>query len=141
MTKADEIVKARLAAQQAMEVARKEKTRKEEMEAWVRHLSEAIPHLLRLLERRDYPDAVLLRVSTPSQRSRFGRKSRWVEIEMAGWLLDDDRWGEGGSTVHLLSDGRLLCGSHPVAVSEINIEYSEEGARYSFNEHLRALRS
>lgn len=127
MTKADEIVKARLAAQHAREAAREVQTREEEIETWTQYLCDAIPRLLTLLEARDYPDAVLLQVSNPGRRSPFSRKPRSVEV--ASWLLDDDRWEEGGSTVHLASDGRLVWRSVPTAVSEIRNTYSETGAR------------
>jgi hypothetical protein len=138
MTKADEIVKARLAGRQAREVARREQTRKTEIGTWTRYLSKAIPRLLILLERRDYPDAVLLDVSASDQRTFFGRKPR--SVEMAAWLLDDERWEEGGTTVHLLSDGRLVCGSNPVAVSEIRLVYSEEGARHFLERAYRGVK-
>jgi hypothetical protein len=136
VTKADEIVKARLAAEQANDAARKEGTSREEVEAWTQYLADAIPKLLALLERRDYPDAVLLNVSIPAPRRLFRRQVR--SAEMAAWVLDEDRWSEGHSSVHMLSDGRLVSSgwssqspwnSGPISVNEISTKYSDEGAR------------
>lgn len=128
MTKADEVVKVRVAAQQASDAARKEQTGKEEIEARMQYLADAIPRLLALLESRDYPDAVLLNVRAPSPRGLFGRQPRYIQMEMAAWVLDEDRWSDGSSVVHLLSDGRISATGIPVAVTEIPVQYSEEGA-------------
>lgn len=136
VTKADEIVKARLAAEQASDAAQKERTGREEMEAWTQYLADAIPQLLALLEGCDYPDAVLLNVSTPAVRRPFRRQPR--AVEMAAWVLDEDRWSEGHSSVHMLSDGRLVSSgwssqspwnSGPISVNEVSTKYSDEGAR------------
>jgi hypothetical protein len=135
VTKADEVVKARLAAQRASDMARKEQTTREEIEARTRYLADDIPRLLALLEERDYPNAILLDVSSPTLRRLFGRQPR--SVEMAAWLLDEDRWSEGWSSVHMLSDGRLISSgwgsqafwnSGPITPKEIPIKYSEEGA-------------
>lgn len=129
------MVKARLAAQKASDAARKGQSSKEQIETRVQYLADAIPRLLALLESRDYPDATLLNVTAPAPRRFFGRQPRTVE--MAAWVLDEDRWSEGHSSVHMLSDGRLVSSgwssqsswnSDPVAVSEIPIKYSDEGA-------------
>lgn len=136
MTKADDVVKARLAAQRASDTARKKQRSMEEIETRVKYLADAIPQLLALLGSRDYPDATFLDVSAPAPRRLFGRQPR--SVEMAAWVLDEDRWSEGHSSVHMLSDGRLVSSgwssqspwnSGPVAVSEIPIKYSDEGAR------------
>jgi hypothetical protein len=136
VTKADEIVKARLAAQRANEAARKGRKSREEVEVWAQYLADSIPELLVLLERRDYPGAVLLNISTPAPRRLFRRQS--PPTEMAAWVLDEERWSEGHSSVHLLSDGRLVStgwssqspwNSGPISVDEISTKYSDEGAR------------
>lgn len=136
MTKADEIVKARLASQQTNDAAGKERTSRAEMETWTQYLANAIPKLLAMLESRDYPDAVLLNISTPAPRRLFRRQAS--SAEMAAWVLDEDRWSEGHSSVHMLSDGRLVSSgwssqspwnSGPISVNEISTNYSDEGAR------------
>lgn len=135
MTKADEVVKARLAAQQASDAARKEQTSREEIEAGMQYLADAIPRLLALLEARDYPGATVLNVSSPTPRRLFRSQSR--SVEMAAWLLDDDRWSEGWSSVHMLSDGQLIASgwssqsswrSSPIDSSKISIQYDETSA-------------
>ena len=134
MTKADEVVKARLAAQRVNHAAHGEQARRDEIMAGTQYLVDAIPRLLALLAQRDYPDAGLL--SIPGPRRLFGRQT--PEVEMAAWLLDENRREEGGSSVHMLSDGRLVIyssgnqggsRSRPLAVNEIAAQYSEESAR------------
>jgi hypothetical protein len=138
MTKADEVVKARFAAQKASDAARKEQASREEIETRLRYLADAVPRLLALLESLDYPGATLITVGdpTPARRRLFGRQRR--SVEMAAWVLDEDRWSEGHSSVYILSDGRLVSSgwssqspwnSGPVEVSDIPVKYSDEGAR------------
>lgn len=135
VTKADEVVKARLAAQRASDAARKEQTSKEEIEAGAQYLADAIPQLLALLEARDFPGATVLNVRSPTPRRLFRSQPR--SVEMAAWLLDEDSWSEGWSSVHMLSDGRLLASgwsgqsswqSSPIDPGMIPIEYDEKGA-------------
>jgi hypothetical protein len=135
MTKADEIVKARLAAQQISRATREAQARSNEIKVHTQYLLDAIPRLLALLEQRGYPDAELLNVPVPGPRRLFGRQRGYVE--MAAWLLDEDRSSEGGSSVRVLSDGRLVThgsgnqggwGGTPVAIAEISTQYSEKGA-------------
>jgi hypothetical protein len=136
VTKADDVVKARLAAAEASRGAGEEQARIDQLEGAMTYLIEAIPRLLASLERRDYPNAELLRFSVPGPTRLLGRRQQ-RSIEMAAWVLDEDKWSEGHSSVHLLSDGRLAYGgwgsqssfgSGPIEVSEIPIKYSEQGA-------------
>lgn len=92
--------------------------------------------LLAQLERNDYPNAKLLTVAVPGP-PRLIRRRQERSVEMAAWLLDEDKWSEGSSSVHLLSDGRLMYGgsggqggygSGPLEVAEILSKYSEAGA-------------
>jgi hypothetical protein len=135
MTKADDVVKARLAAQKASDAARKEQKHKE-IETGMQYLADAIPRLLALLESRDYPDAIRINAGAPAPRRLFGRQPR--SVEMAAWVIDEDRWSEGHSSVYLLSDGHLLSSgwssqspwnSGPIEISEIPVKYRDEGAR------------
>lgn len=136
MTDADDIVKARIATQRAGEAARAANEAKAEIDSGMRYLSEAIPQLLALLEARDYPDAELIYVRTSGSRRFFRRKES--SVEKAAWLLDEDRWSEGHSAVHMLADGSLVSSgfssqspydSGAIAIAEIPATYSEEGAR------------
>jgi hypothetical protein len=99
------------------------------------YLADAIPQLLALLEARDYPGATVLNVSSPTPRRLFRRQPR--SVEMAAWLLGDDRWSEGRSSLHMLSDGQLVASGwssqtswrpSPIDPSKILTKYDETGA-------------
>lgn len=126
MTKADDVVRARVAAEQASRAAREEQERVDRLEGATRYLIEKIPVLLAQLERRNFPDAKLLTFTVPGPPRLFGRRQH-RSIEVAAWVLDEDNWSEGSSVVHLLSDGRLAYG-HPIEVADVSLEYSEVGA-------------
>ncbi len=137
VTKADDVVRARVAAEKVSRTAREEQERIDQLEGATTYLIETIPVLLAQLERDDYPNAKLLSVAAPGPPRLFGRRQQ-RSIEMAAWVLDEDRWSEGSSSVHLLSDGRLIYGgsggqsgghgSGPIEVSDVLLRYSEAGA-------------
>jgi hypothetical protein len=131
MARADDIVRARLATQSEDRAQQQERARDEQITALRVHLATAIPRLLELLEKHDYPGGSL--VSVPGPRRRFGKQS--PSEEKAAWLLDEDRNSDGSRPLWLLSDGRILTyngpmsgSSGPYGVEEIVAGFSPEGA-------------
>jgi hypothetical protein len=147
MGKAEETVKARLVAEAASRAEAEQLTLRTAIDSETRYLRDAIPRLLKLLEQQNYPDARLLSVPGPLRFLR--RQPQYVEI--AAWLVYESRWSEGGTSIHLLSDGRLTFSSSgnqggstsdPMTVEDVPRQYREAGAvawLESASEGIKAL--
>src|SRR5947207_1414212 len=136
MSKADDIVRARLTAEAQAEAQQRETAAADALGTLKRRLTSSIPRLVARLQALDYPDAELVSVASYS-KTLF--RTREHSEQKAGWILFEERDDDGTRSVYVLADGRFVIfggggamsrrSSPAVSVDDFITEYNERAVR------------